>query len=532
MFDLIIANGEVVDGTGAPRRRADVGITGDRIAAVGDLSPAKGARRLDAAGKIVCPGFIDIHTHSDTALLVAPEAESAIRQGCTTHVTGNCGLTSAPTRRERRAELQRTLATQDVGLDWESFGQFLDLYGRRGTAINVVPLVGHCALRAAVMGYDDRPPTPEELRAMQDLLARSLDEGAVGMSAGLMYAPSMFAATDELVALCRPVVERDGIYATHMRSYASGVVDAVAETCEIARRSGVRAQISHLQVSGRPYWGKMDEALALIEEANRSAEVHADKYPYNAGSAALSQRLPGWAHAGGAQALLRRLADPETRARIRRELETPPAEWTDHVPIDYRDLIISAVATEGNKPLEGRSVEQIAALRGRDPVDMVMDLVLEENNRVKMIAHAQSEEGTRRVLTHAIGMVGSDGSAMAPYGPLSKGVPHPRSYGTFPRILGRYVRDEGLLSLEAAIRKMTGLPAAKLRLKDRGTLAAGGYADVTVFDPATVMDLATYTDPHRYSVGVEHVIVNGALELEGGRHNGRLRGRVLRGGAG
>ncbi|MDW8365441.1 MAG: D-aminoacylase [Abditibacteriales bacterium] len=530
MFDLIIENGTVIDGTGAARRRADVGIVGDLIAALGDLSQAEARRRIDAAGCIVAPGFIDIHCHSDTTLLLNPRAESMIRQGCTTQVIGNCGHTVAPISARLRTQLRETLAVIDCGMEWEwtTFGEFLDAYQQGGIAVNVVPLVGHCAVRADVMGFEDRPPTPEELQRMQRLLAQCMDEGAWGLSAGQMYPPSMYADTEELVELCKTVAARDGIYATHMRSYSTALVESVAETCEIARRSGVRAQVSHLLAAGKPHWGKVEACLQLMEETNRVVEVHADKYPYTAGSANLSQRLPGWAHAGGAEAMLARLADPDTRARIKAEMDNPPAAWRDFVPIDFNDLFVSFVASEKNKPVEGKSIAEIAAARGCDPNDAILDLILEERNRVNMVAHAQSEAETRAVLTHRLGMIGSDGWAVAPYGALGVGKPHPRSYGTFPRVLGRYVRDEKVMSLEEAIYKMTGLPAAKLGLKDRGVLAVGKAADVCVFNPDAVIDRADFANPHQYPDGIELVIVNGWVEIERGRHHGGLRGRVLR----
>jgi len=530
MFDLIIENGTVIDGTGAARQRADVGITGETIAALGDLSKAEAKRRIDVAGCIVAPGFIDIHCHSDTTLLINPRAESMIRQGCTTQVIGNCGHTVAPINDARRAPLRETLAVIDFGIEWEwtTFGEFLDAYQIRGIAVNVVPLVGHCAVRADVMGFENRPPTADELRRMKRLVAQCMDEGAWGLSAGQMYPPSMYAETDELVELCQTVAERDGIYATHMRSYSVGLVESVAETCAIARRSGVRAQVSHLLAAGKPHWGKVAECLRLIEETNRVAEVHADKYPYTAGSANLSQRLPGWAHAGGAEAMLARLMDADTRARLKAEMDNPPAEWRDFVPVDFDDLFVSFVASEKNKSVEGKSIAEIAAERGGDPNDTILDLILEERNRVNMVAHAQSEEETRAVLTHPCGMIGSDGWAVAPYGELSVGKPHPRSYGTFPRVLGRYGREAKVMSLEEAIHKMSGVPAAKLGLKDRGTLAVSKAADVCVFNPMTVIDRADFANPHQYPEGIEYVLVNGCIEIERGKHNARLRGRVLR----
>jgi len=530
VFDLILEKGELIDGTGGERFRADVGIKGDRLDAIGDLTGAEAKRRIDATGLMVAPGFIDIHCHSDTTLLINPRAESMIRQGCTTQVIGNCGHTVAPIQPERRGQLRQTLSVIDFGIEWEweTFGEFLDAYQKKGIAVNVVPLVGHCAIRADVMGFEGRPATGEELERMKRLVARCMDEGAWGLTAGQMYPPSMYAGMEEMVELCKTVAERDGIYATHMRSYSLALVESVAEVCEIARRSGVRAQVSHLLAAGKPNWGKVAESLRLIEEANRDAEVHADKYPYTAGSANLSQRLPGWAHEGGAEMMLSRLASPAIRESIKAEMQNPPGEWSDYVPMDYNDLIVSFVASEENQPFQGRSIAGIARMRGCDPEDAILDLILEERNRVNMVAHVQSEEETRAAITSRYGMIGSDGWAVAPYGPLSAGKPHPRSYGTFPRVLGRYVRDEKVMSLEEAVYKMTGLPAAKLGLKDRGILAVGKVADICVFNAATVLDRADFADPHRYPEGIEYVIVNGWVEIERGEHRGGLKGRVLR----
>ncbi|MCC6442974.1 MAG: D-aminoacylase [Armatimonadetes bacterium] len=530
MFDYIIEKGQVADGTGSPLARADIGVTGERIAAVGDLSGAEAGRRIDATGLVASPGFIDIHCHSDTTLLINPKAESMIRQGCTTQVIGNCGHSVAPIRPELREQLRATLSVIDFGIEWKwtSFADFLSAYEERGTAVNVVPLAGHCAVRADVMGFENRLASAEETRRMQDLLARSMDEGAWGLTAGQMYPPSMYAGIDELVALCRPIVERDGIYATHMRSYSAALVESVEEVIEIARRSGVKAQVSHLQAAGTPNWPKVETCLRLLEEARRESDIHADKYPYTAGSANLSQRLPGWAHAGGAEAMLARLADPAARARIKADMENPPAGWIDFVPIEFENLTISYIASEKNKPVEGRSVAEIADLRGCGPNDAILDLILEEENRVNMVAHVQSEAATRAVLSHPCGMVGSDGWAVAPYGPLSAGKPHPRSYGTFPRVLGRYVREAKALSLEEAVHKMTGAPAEKMGLKDRGAIAVGKAADLCLFDPSIVLDRADFENPHQYPEGIEYVWVNGWLEIERGKHNGGLKGRVLK----
>ena len=528
MFDLIIANGTVIDGTGAARARADVGISGDVIAAIGDLSRADAARRIDATARIVAPGFVDIHTHSDTSLLINPLAESAIRQGVTTQGIGHCGHTVAPIDAEHREQLRATLSVIDLGIEWqwETFAQLLDAYSVKGIAINIAPFVGHCAIRADAMGFDDRPATPDELAAMSRRIDEAMDAGAWGMSVGLMYPPSMYAGNDELIALCTTLARRGGIFATHMRSYSNGVVESVEETCDIARQSGVSVQIAHLAASGRANWGKVAECLRIIDALD--GQVHADKYPYTAGAANLSQRLPAWAHDGGAEAMLARLADPDARARIRDEMASPAADWKDNIAIDFDALFISYVASDANKPFEGKSVAGIAALRGGDPYDVVLDLILEERNRVNMIAHSQSEEETCAVMTHRYGVVGSDGLAVAPYGPLSEGKPHPRYYGTFPRVLGHFVRDKHLMPLEQAVHKISGLPAGKLGLDRRGTLAVGHFADVCVFDPETIIDRATYDNPHQYPDGVDYVIVNGSAEIDHGHHNETLKGKVLR----
>lgn len=531
MFDLIIENGQVVDGTGAPIFRADVGIAAGKVAALGNLSHAGAARRIDAAGLVVAPGFIDMHNHSDTALLANPLAESYSRQGCTTLVIGHCGHTTAPISPDKRTRLQETLAVIDFVDEWKwpTFGAYLDSLAERRTAVNVVPLVGHCAIRAEVVGFDNRPATEDELRRMRQLIAQSMDEGAWGFSVGLMYPPSLYARTDELVELCRTVAERDGLFAMHMRSYSSTVVESVAEACEIARISGVRTQIAHLGAAGRPNWGKIAHCLELIDDANRTAQIRADKYPYTAVCANLNQRLPGWTHAGGADAMLARLADPAARARIRAEMDNPPPEWTDHIPVDPDCIVIALVASERNKWVMGKSIAEVAAQRGCDPTDAILDLILEERNRVTMIAHAQLEEETSAVIAHRYGMVASDGWAVAPYGPLGTGKPHPRCYGTFPRVLSRYVREQGMIPLEEAVHKMTGAPAAMLKLEDRGTLAVGKAADICIFDPGTVRDRADYADPHQYPDGIPYVIVNGSVEIENGKHNGTLKGVVLRG---
>ncbi|MGQ9630514.1 MAG: N-acyl-D-amino-acid deacylase family protein [bacterium] len=527
MYDIIIRGGTIVDGTGKPPYKADLGIVGDEIASVGDLED-EAAGAIDATGLVVAPGFIDIHTHSDTSFLVDSRGESKVRQGVTTEVIGNCGLSVAPAKPILQEEIRRTLGLIDFGApwDWESLGDYLERLEGSKPGMNVAPLVGHCPLRACAVGWEDRPPSSEEMDAMRNLVRECMEAGAFGMSSGLIYPPSMFARTEELVALCEEVASEGGIYATHIRSEGEGLLEFVREAIEIGERSGARVQISHLKAAGRDNWGKVGEALELIDGAGDF--VSFDVYPYLAGSANLSQLLPPWLFTRGASRMLEEIRKPSVRERAKGEMERGGPKWPGFIRRPWSDVMISSVSTDANKRFEGMRISEIAEDLGKDPGDVVLDLIISEENRVNMITFIMCSEDVDSAVCHPRGMIGSDGAAISKDGPLGAGKPHPRYYGTFPKFLREYVRERKLLKLEEAIRKITSFPASKLGLDDRGTIAEGAKADIAIFDLNRLTDRATYEDPHRYPDGIEYVIVNGRITIDEGEHTGELSGRVLR----
>lgn len=529
MLDLKIEGGVVVDGTGAPGGRADVGIRDERIVAVGDLSREAAGRTVHAAGRVVAPGFIDVHSHSDWRLWANRRAESKIRQGVTLEVVGNCGFSPAPVAPERVDDLRGFALYLPAGLDfrWRSVGEYLDVLDAEGLALNVIQLVGHGALRIAAMGFARRPPTAAELATMQRLLDEALRAGAWGLSTGLVYAPGSYAATDELIALARVAARGPAIYASHVRGEGAALLSAVEEAILVGREARVPVQVSHLKAAGRPNWGRVADALALIDRAAAEGiDVHADVYPYTASSTTLRALLPDWALEGGIEALLGRLADPAERRRIREALERPDSGQSLLDRVGWENITVAYAP--GRAEAEGRRLDELAAAAGVEPAEAALDLIAATAGKASMVLFQLDERDLRRALTHPRVMIGSDGSALAPYGELGQGRPHPRSYGTFPRVLGEYVRQQRLLPLEQAIHKMTGLPARRLGLRDRGLIRVGAAADLVVFDPRRVADQATYEDPHRYPVGIEHVVVNGRLVIRDGEHTGSLPGRLLR----
>lgn len=508
MFDLKISGGTILDGTGAPAVAGDVGISGGRIAVVGDLAAAEARATLDATGKFVTPGFIDTHSHSDAYLLIEPTAASKLYQGVTTEVVGNCGASAAP-----------LLGTAHMASDWQAHtypgawrtvAEYRRLIEQVRPAVNLVPLIGHNVLRASVMGYEGRAATADEVAAMARLLDRSLDEGGRGLSTGLIYPPGMYAAADELHTLARVVQRRDGIYTTHMRSESSRLLEALEETLALGRDTGVRLQVSHLKTSGQANWGLLDRALELIQRAREAGQaVAADRYPYISSCTELDVIFPDWATEGGREAELARLKDPATRARLRAEILAARSERS------WGTITIGST-TEPNAGFRGMPLEQAARILAMDPVDAALHLIESDGLTTSAFFQGMSEDNLWRILAQPWVMLGSDASLRAPWGPLSRDYPHPRAYGTFPRFL-RAVLEGRSVPLPEAVRKLTSLPASHFNLPGRGLLKRGAHADVVVFDPATLRDRASYDNPHQLSEGIAAVIVNGVVTLQAGR---------------
>ncbi|MFC1660036.1 amidohydrolase family protein [Gemmatimonadota bacterium] len=523
--DLVLRGATVFDGTGAPGIEADVAVRGDRIVAVGRI-PDRGLEELDVRGRALAPGFIDIHTHADLPLLANPKAENRILQGITLEIGGQCGGSPGPWSEEDfQATRVRYREVYGVEIDFRDLGGFFRALERTPPSVNAACMVGQGTIRGLVVGSDDRPATDEEIARMRSLVADALAQGAVGLSSGLEYTPSGFASREELVELARALQGTGYPYASHMRNEDDGVLAAVEEALHVGRLAGVPVQISHLKAQGERNWWKASVILELLEEARESGiDVHYDRYPYVAYSTGLSNLFPNWAKSGGNAAFLARLEDPDVLPALEvyaREKVAQLGSWNS--------VQITSTRTEANGWIRGRRLGDAAREKGEEPFAMAVRLLNEEGGSVGMIGFGMSEENTDRVLSHPLGMVCSDGSVYAPAGPLSGGSPHPRSYGTFPRILGHYVRDKGVMSLETAIFKMTGMPAKKLRLEDRGLIRPGGFADLVAFDPTTVEDTATFTDPHRYPEGIETVIVNGVITVRECALTGELAGRPIRG---
>jgi len=524
--ELLIANGRVVDGTGSGAFRADVAVCADRIALVGPSSGVAPRRVIDARGRVVCPGFIDVHGHSDLVLLAEPHHAPKVMQGVTTEVIGQDGLSYAPLTDRTMPPLRQALKglggdPPRLVWDWRTVGEYLDRFDRHA-AVNVAFLAPHGTIRAAVMGLDHRLPEPPELAEMKRLADRAMREGAVGLSTGLTYAPCSYADRRELVELCRAVGRRGGYFAPHMRCYGARMEQALEEVVDVAARADVPLHLTHFHVSFPTGRGKADHYLARIDRARREGiDVTLDAYPYLAGSTFLAGLLPGWAHQGGPAELVRRLSDRPTRERLRHEMEVTGSDGLSGVPVDWETIVLTGLPSRSNRGLIGLSLRQVSERLGKPPLDCLADLLVEENLAVTCLIFCGHEENVRRIMQDPDLMFATDGLLVGDR-------PHPRAWGTYPRILAVYVRQLGILTLEEAVRKMTSLPARRLGLRDRGVLRPGMAADLVVFDPDTVRDTATYEQPRRHPEGIPWVIVNGQIVKDDGEPTGALPGRALR----
>jgi N-acyl-D-amino-acid deacylase len=523
--DLLIRGGVLYDGRGGPPVEGGVAIVGDSIAAVGQLDDWRGQDELDAGGNAVSPGFVNMLSWATESLLEDGRAQSDIRQGVTLEVMGE-GFSMGPLTEHMKEELAaQSLLGHPV--EWTTLGEYLAHLERRGVSPNVASFVGSATVRKHVLGSDDRAPDEAELAAMQQLVVDAMREGAVGLAAALIYAPAFYAQTDELIALARPA----GLYITHLRSEGDALLEALEEFLTIVRTAEVRGEIYHLKVSGGANWHKLQTLIERVEAEQRAGlDLTADMYTYTAGATGLDGAMPPWVQAGGFEAWRGRLRDRDTRARVAAEMQRPTDAWENMFELAGPENIkLLAFKNEGLRPLTGKTLAEVAVERGTPPAETAMDLVVEDGTRVRAAYFTMSEDNLRRELSLPWVSFCSDSDAPSAEGRFLQWSNHPRAYGSFARLLGRYVRDEGVIPLEEAIRRLTSLPAQNLRLQRRGLLEPGYFADVVVFDPARIQDHATYDDPHQYATGVEHVAVNGTLVLRDGEHTGALPGRVVRG---
>lgn len=525
MFDIVIANGRILDGAGNAWFKGDIGIKDGKIMRIGRLHDAEAAEMIDAAGLYVSPGFIDIHSHSDAVPLMTKQDTGKLLQGVTTEVVGVCGVSMTPWSSEYLDLLKKYCAPffsgANLSWNWPEVKDYLAEVEKANPILNFGCFVGHGTIRIAVMGFADREPTADELERMKQLAVQAVKDGAYGMSSGLVYPPGIFAKPAEIIAICQAIAPFGCIYETHIRTETDGVVDAVREAIEVAEKAGIPVQIAHHKTAGVANWGKSAQTLKLISEArDRGLDVTYDVYPYVAASTSLVSLLPPWMHEGGIQKLLGRLESADNRARIKRELEEGLPNWQNFYKASGWDKILVS-SVKKNKGYEGKTMAEIAAGKVIDPADALFELLLEEEGDVLMVLFMMSEDDVTAILQHPAAMVGSDGI-------YSAGKPHPRYYGTFPRILGKYVRHDKALSLAEAVRKMTSFPAQRLNINDRGLIKEGMWADITIFDAAIVEDKATFMEPQQAPAGIRHVIVNGKTAVRNGQYNGVLAGKALR----
>jgi N-acyl-D-amino-acid deacylase len=530
-YDRILRNGTIYDGSGGPPVVGDVGIHGDSIIALGDLGNARGVEEIDVTGLAVAPGFINMLSWATTSLLHDNRSQSDIRQGVTLEVFGE-GSSMGPLNDSMKTLMVSQQGDITFDVEWTTLGEYLDHLVKRGVATNVASYIGATTVRVNVLGYEDRAPTPEELVRMRSLVRRAMEEGALGLGSSLIYAPAFYASTDELVALAEVAAEHGGLYTSHIRSEGNRLIEAVEELLEISRRASIPANIYHLKAAGEQNWRKLGQVIAMVEAAQAEGlRITADMYTYTAGATGLDAAMPPWVQEGGLQAWKERLRDPAIRARVRREMRTPTDEWESLYLLagSPERLVLNAFKQDSLKYLTGKTLGEVARLRGTSPEETAMDLVILDDSRVGTVYFLMSEDNVRRQVALPWVSYDSDAASLAPEGVFLRSNPHPRAYGTFARLLGKYVRDEQVIPLEEAIRKLTSFPAATLHLKRRGSLAPGHHADVVVFDPATITDHATFEQPHQYATGMVHVLVNGTLVLRDGEHTGATPGRVVRG---
>jgi N-acyl-D-amino-acid deacylase len=528
-YDVIIRGGTVYDGTGAAGRRVDVGIRGDRIAAVGDLAAGQAPLVIDAGGLAVAPGFINMLSWSTDSLIADGRSQGEIRQGVTTEIFGE-GSSMGPLTDEMKKRAVEQMGDIKYDITWTTLSEYLTGLERRGISPNVASFIGATTIREHVIGLEDRKPTPEQLEEMRGLVRKEMEAGALGIGSSLIYAPAFYASTEELIELCKVAAQYHGKYISHMRSEGNRLIEAVQELIRISREANIPAEIYHLKAAGRANWPKMDQAIAMIQKAQAEGlKITADMYTYEAGSTGLDASMPPWVLDGGYEAAYKRLADPAMRQKIAQAIRTPSNDWENlYLAAGSPDrVLLVEFKSDALKPLTGKTLAEVAKMRGEDPVDTIMNLVLADRSRVGTVYFMISEDNIRKQIRLPWVSFGSDASSMAPEPPFTKSATHPRAYGNFSRLLGKYVRDEKVIPLEEAVRRLSGLPATNLELDRRGFIREGMFADIVVFDPATIADRATFEKPHQYAVGMRHVFVNGTQVLKDGEHTGAKPGRAL-----
>jgi N-acyl-D-amino-acid deacylase len=527
-FDVIIKNGTVYDGTGGPPLKTDVGIKGDRIAAIGNLSRANAPTVIDATGLAVAPGFINMLSHSETSLIVDGRSLSELKEGVTTQIFGEGSY--GPLNDQMKRRIKENQGDVKYDIEWTTLAEYLSYLEKRGISQNVASFIGAPTIREYVIGLEDKPPTPAQLDQMRELVRKEMEAGALGITTALIYPPAFFAKTEELIELCKVAAKYKGKYTAHMRSEGDQLIEAVQETIRISREAGLPAEIYHLKASGEANWPKMDQVIKMIEDARRNGlQITADMYTYPAGGTGLDASLPPWVFDGGRDAAYQRLQDPATRQKIAEAVRTPSKEWENlYLLAGSPDrLLLASFKSEKLKPLTGKTLAEVAKMRGKDPIETIMDLVLEDRSRVGTIYFLMNEDNIKKQIRQPWVSFGSDAASIAAEGVFLKSSAHPRAYGNFARLLGKYVREEKVISLAEAVRRLSGLPATNLGLDHRGFLKPGMFADVVIFDPLTIADRATFPEPHQYSVGVRDVFVNGVQVLKDGEHTGTRPGRAL-----
>lgn len=530
-YDLLIKNGRIVDGSGRPGYAADLAVKGDRIVEIGNLKTAEATRVIDAAGLVVTPGFIDMLGQSETYVLIDNRAMSKVMMGVTTEITGE-GESIAPINDRLIKEQQDFNRRYNLTIDWRTLDDYFRRLEKQGIGVNMATFVGATQVREYVIGFDNRSPTASELERMKQLVSEAMEDGALGLSTSLQYVPARFAKTDEIIELAKVARRHGGIYATHQRSEANALDESLAEVFEIARQARIPVEIWHLKTAYQKNWGRMPEVLEKIRRAREQGlDITADVYPYIAGSTSLSACLPPWALEGGTEKMLGRLRSPQIRERLKKEISTDSREW-ENIYLGSggaSGVLIGSVITRGLEWAQGKRISEIASEQKKDPLDAVFDLILADNGQTGAIYFMMSEADLRAAMKAPFVSFCTDSGARATDGPLAGARSHPRGWGSYPRILGRYVREERLLPLEQAVQKMTGMPATRVGLRDRGFLRAGMFADITVFDPKSVIDRATFEVSNQYPVGVQYVIVNGQISVDGGKRTSALAGQPLRG---